>query len=139
MPQIIFMPPRLSYYKYADYLGTAASLLCAVHCAVAPLFFAARPFFSPIVHSPHSHNNWWGLADFIFLFLSLVAVVWSNWHSDHPWIRWGLWLGWGIFTLGILGEHLHWVGASSWMYIGSGWLIYLHLKHLRYCSSIKTG
>lgn len=131
------MPSKISNSRYADSLGAAASLLCVIHCAAAPLFFAARPFFGPVVQQPHSHA-WWGLADFGFLLLSLVAVVWSTWHSNHPWIRLGLWLGWGIFAFGLIGEHLHWVGASVWMYIGSGWLVYLHLKHLRYCSRVKT-
>ncbi|MBK1835257.1 MerC domain-containing protein [Roseibacillus ishigakijimensis] len=46
--------PRLSLH-HADRMGVAASVLCAIHCALAPIFLIALPTFGRIWAHPASH------------------------------------------------------------------------------------
>lgn len=106
--------------SYSNLLGAAASGLCAVHCAVTPLIFAAKPVLHTAV-GEHAHGSpLWAAFDYIFLVLSLVAV----WYST--------------FAIGLLSEPFHLPYGSWLMYGGSIVLVVAHLKNFQYCR-VKEG
>ncbi|TXF90304.1 MerC domain-containing protein [Neolewinella aurantiaca] len=119
-----------------DFVGMLSSGLCAIHCAVAPVFFAAQPLvhdaISEASHHGHEHGHGlWGSLDIIFLVLSLVAVYYAAKASQQTKTRAWLWIGWGVFAAGLLMEHL---GMVGWlMYVGSAILVVTHLINFRQC------
>jgi hypothetical protein len=139
------MMSQIEKINYSDFLGAAASGLCAIHCALTPLFFAAKPAIASVVdahgHShghghEHGHGLWAGL-DFVFLALSLLAVIISTRHTDHKPLKRVIWIAWAVFAYGLLAEHFalplgHWA-----MYAGSITLVVAHLKHYQYCQRCK--
>lgn len=137
---------QLKTINYSDWLGAAASGLCAIHCALTPLFFAARPALSGIAHDhghghghehEHGHGLWAGL-DFVFLGLSLLAVWISTRHTTHKTLKWVMWAAWGVFAYGLFAEHFA-LPLGHWsMYAGSIMLVVTHLKNYRHCQRCKT-
>lgn len=126
---------QLKRLQYSDLLGVAASGLCAIHCAITPLFFAARPVLESTM-GEHSHGSgFWALLDYIFLVLSLAAVWYSAKHTTHTGIKRVLWGAWGLFAIGLLSELFHFHEGIWFMYVGSFTLVAAHLYNHRYCKS----
>ncbi|MEM6771429.1 MAG: MerC domain-containing protein, partial [Bacteroidota bacterium] len=115
--------------SYSNLLGAAASGLCAIHCAVTPLIFAAKPLLEH-AHGEHGHAHgsaWWGAFDYIFLALSFIAVWYSVRNTNHTVLKRVLWVSWGVFALGIMFEAFHLPYGHWLMYGGSIALIVGHL------------
>ena len=55
----------------ADRIGVAASVLCAIHCAIAPFLLIALPTFGSIWAHPASH---WGMALFVVPIAAAMAI-----------------------------------------------------------------
>lgn len=117
----------------SDILGALASGLCALHCTLTPLLFAAKPVLeSNMEHHEHKHDIWAGF-DFIFLGLSLIAVWYTTKHSSLPKLKLLLWSAWGVFALGLLSEPLGFPQGIWLMYAGSIALIVGHVLNYRHC------
>jgi hypothetical protein len=88
-----------------DALGISASVACAIHCAVLPLFLSSLPLFGVnIIENPafeygmiglalaigsyslyhgkkKHHHSWLPLAVFASgIFLLVAKMIWHNWH-----------------------------------------------------------
>ena len=123
---------------YSDWLGAAASGLCAVHCALTPVLFAAKPILtSAAVGHTHGHGLWASL-DYLFLILSLLAVWYSARHTTHPTIKWVLWAAWVLFAVGLLFEPFDLSFAHWLMYAGSISLVIAHIKNYQYGQHCKV-
>jgi hypothetical protein len=121
----------------SDILGVAASGLCAIHCTITPLFFAARPLLES-THEHHAHGGGlWGLLDYAFLLLSLLAVGYSARHTSHKTIKRALWIAWLVFAFGLLAEPLDIAYGIYMMYAGSIALVVTHIQNYRYCQKCK--
>jgi len=119
--------------NYSNLLGAAASGLCAIHCAITPVLFAAKPVLETAM-GEHAHGNpIWAAFDYIFLVLSFVAVWYSTRHTDHRTLKIVLWAAWVVFALGLLSEPFHWPYGSWLMYAGSITLVVAHLKNFQHC------
>lgn len=128
---------QMEKLSYSDLLGAAASGLCAIHCALTPVFFAARPVLESTIDK-HSHGTgFWAILDYIFLVLSLVAVWYSSRHTNHKVIKKVLWWAWGIFAIGLLSETIHFYYGKWFMYVGSITLVVAHLYNHRYCKKSR--
>lgn len=125
---------QIKKLDYSDWLGAAASGLCAIHCTLTPLFFAAKPVWeSTAVEYGHGV---WGMLDYVFLILSFLAVRYSALHTTHITLKWVLWLAWGVFALGLLSESF---AFGKWlMYAGSITLVIAHIKNYRHCQQCKV-
>ncbi|WP_394748896.1 MerC domain-containing protein [Spongiimicrobium salis] len=123
--------------RYSDLLGVAASGLCAVHCALTPLFFATRPILENIIGKHHHASGYWALLDYLFLILGLIAVWYSARHTVHKGIKSILWAAWGVFALGLLSETFHFIYGMWFMYLGSIALVVAHIYNHRYCKKSK--
>jgi len=121
--------------SYSNLLGAAASGLCAVHCAITPLIFAAKPLLAH-AHDGHEHAHGsplWAAFDYIFLALSFVAVWYSVRNTSHSNLKKVLWASWGVFAAGILFEAFHLPYGHWLMYTGSIALVVGHLLNYRHC------
>ena len=119
-------------------LGAAASGLCAVHCALTPFLLAARPALDMAAHATghghdhgHEHGVGWALFDYAFLAVSFVAVYYSVREAHASWLRWGLWVAWAVFAVGIASESVGPPFGKTFMYSGSAALVGLHLWGFR--------
>ncbi|MBX2926380.1 MAG: MerC domain-containing protein [Saprospiraceae bacterium] len=125
--------------KKSDLLGIFASGLCAVHCAITPLFFAAKPLFDHATsHHHHGAGPWgWAMLDYIFLVLSLLAVWVSTRHTNSRPIKTALWASWVCFAGGLALE-IQDMALGKWlMYGGSIALIVAHIINLRHCRACE--
>ena len=122
---------------YSDILGTAASGLCAIHCALTPLFFAAKPLLESTTGEHTDGHGLWGMLDYVFLILSLLAVWYSARHTTHTNLKWILWVAWGVFALGLLSEPFELTFGIWLMYAGSFTLVIAHIKNYRHCQQCK--
>jgi len=124
---------------YSDLLGVTASGLCAVHCAITPLFFVARPVLESTI-GVHDHGpGFWALLDYLFLILSLAAVWYSSKHTRHSGIKKVLWVAWSLFALGLLSGLVHFHHGIWFMYLGSIILVVAHGYNHRYTKKMKMA
>lgn len=123
----------------SDMFGAAVSGLCAIHCTLTPLFFAAKPLLDSSMEG-HAHGgSFWSALDYVFLVLSVIAVWYSSRHTTHAKIKWILWISWLFFATGLVLEQFDFGPAKWLMYIGSFALIITHLQNYRYCQKCKDG
>lgn len=128
---------RIKKMNYSDWLGTAASGLCVIHCTLTPLFFAAKPVLAGMV-GKHAHGpGLWASLDYIFLVLSFLAVWYSARHTTHTTLKWVLWAAWGAFAFGLLSELLELSFGQWFMYVGSISLVIAHVKNYHHCQQCK--
>ena len=117
----------------SDLLGAIVSGVCAIHCTVTPLFFAAKPVLEQVVSTEAHASPWWAALDYIFLALSLAAVWYSARHTSHRVLKWVFWLAWIGFAAGLFSEHWDLAYGKWLMYAGSATLIVAHIQNIRYC------
>lgn len=122
---------------YSDLLGVAASGLCAIHCALTPVVFIARPLFDSTLGQHYHGTGFWALLDYLFLVLSLAAVWYSAKHTVHARIKTVLWVAWVVFAIGLLSEVFHFVYGKWLMYIGSITLVIAHIYNHHYCKKSR--
>ena len=108
----------------ADYLGIVGSTLCAVHCAFTPFIVAA-------ISAVKSAEENWAWLDYIFIGLCLWAVFHSTKHTRSRAIKYGLWVVWAVFSVGILFEDAF-EGMNYVGYAGSFGLVVLHILNIKY-------
>ena len=60
------------YRSYTDIIGATSSTLCMLHCLLTPFLFAVHAT-SSVACSEIGHL-WWKIIDFLFLFISIVAI-----------------------------------------------------------------
>ena len=118
-------------YKYSDILGASASALCLLHCLATPLLFVAYSA------SYQNYNNipiWWKSIDYVFIIVSLFAVFWTVKTTSKAWLKYGLWLSWGLLSFVICNEKLEIVYIPEYfIYIPTIALVLLHLYNRAYC------
>ena len=129
--------------KKSDLLGVLASGLCAVHCAITPLFFAARPLLDKAMreggHGCEQAPWGWAMLDYLFLVISLLAVWYSARHTSSRNVRLLLWVGWACFAMGLLLEATEFAFGKWLMYAGSIALVVTHIVNFRHCRACKNG
>lgn len=114
-------------------MGIAVSALCAIHCTLTPLLFAAKPLLESAVNEGTAHSLLWHRLDYFFVILSLVAVWYSSRNTRYKLIAFRLWLSWGMLMVGILAEQIDFKEGKWLMYIASTALVITHLQNYRYC------
>ncbi|MEL6845847.1 MAG: MerC domain-containing protein [Bacteroidota bacterium] len=119
-------------FNYADWVGMVASGLCTLHCILTPVIFAAKPFFVT-AGTGHTHGPaLWSSLDYVFLFMSLMAVWYAVDHAATSFMKAAFWLFWGIFAFGLFMEGYE-IQAGKWlMYAGSIALIVMHFLNYRH-------
>ena len=132
-------PPKVA--STSDIWGALASFICLVHCLLTPFLFLAHTQ----THSGHHHESgpiWWGVIDYLFLAISLVAISYSAKKTSLKWMPFALYLGWGLLALIILSEKFHLFHiAHEWIYFPALGLVFLHLYNRRHsnCEDEQCG
>ena len=121
----------LSIYSKSDTIGVLGSALCLIHCFVTPLLFVAHT--NTIIHN-WSMPLWWKWVDIIFLVISLYAVYHSANRTSSTWIKYALWISWGVLSFSILNEKIGLVHIPEIaIYSVASFLILIHLYNYKYC------
>ncbi len=110
-----------------DAVGISASLACAIHCALLPLFFTSLPLFGINIIKNEAFEA--GM-----IFLAFCIGVFSLFHGyrkhHHRWIP--LLIFTGGFLLIVLKEFL--IEYELWLLIPAVlFIIIAHLLNYRYC------
>jgi hypothetical protein len=79
-----------------DAMGITATLACAIHCALLPLFLSSLPLFGMnIIHNPFFEGA--------MIFLALMIGSFALWHGyrrhHHRWLPLGLFVGGMLFLV----------------------------------------
>jgi len=115
----------------SDILGTFASSLCLVHCIATPFIFIAQTCSATCCETA---PVWWQFIDYMFLVISLFAILWSTKNTNINWIKPLLWLSWLTLLIVILNEKFGWFSLANFaIYIPAFSLIILHLYNRKHC------
>lgn len=110
-----------------DAIGISASLACAIHCALLPLFLSSLPLFGVnIIHNPYFEAGMVALAFGIGLY-SLYHGYRRHHHSLTPLL---------LFSLGItlLTAKLFFIRYETWLLVPAVILIIAgHIQNYRSC------
>ena len=113
----------------SDSLGAAASFLCMVHCLATPFLFVAQACAKTCCSEA---PMWWRAIDFVFLFISGMAIYSVSKTSSLKWVWIGLSLTWVLLAWSVTAESLAPALFSSWLkYSAASVLIGLHLYNMR--------
>lgn len=82
----------------SDTIGAFTSTLCLIHCLLSPLVF---------VLLIGGTTAWWGLIDYLFLGIALVAIYYSAQKTVLPWMPIALYGSWLLLAFFILNERFH--------------------------------
>ncbi|MDT7830827.1 MerC domain-containing protein [Flavobacteriaceae bacterium S356] len=113
----------------SDPIGAMASSLCLLHCLATPLIFIIQP-----LAAEDAAPGWWKSLDYIFLFVSFFAVVWSVQNTSKNWMRYALWISWIALTVALINEKLELFSLTEFsIYIPAIALVFLHFYNRKYC------
>lgn len=115
----------------SDIIGAAASSLCLVHCIATPFLFVVH---AGVVSAGEVRPSWWGLLDFVFLTISLFAIIWTNKTTTKQWVGKALWISWLLLAFVVLNEKFSLFPLmEEVVYIPTTGLIFFHLYNRKYC------
>jgi len=121
----------------SDLVGSAASVLCAVHCAVTPLLFVAQS--CSVAACCDSGPTWWSSIDYVFIAITFFAVYYSAKRTSKAWMKYSLFGSWVLLSLLVVNEKVSLFPiADLWKYLSALLLIALHLFNRKYCQCEPT-
>ncbi len=121
---------KLSIQK-PDTLGAIASTLCVIHCLATPLLFIAH---TCSLGGCETTPVWWRNLDYFFLAISFFAIYRSVQTTSKNYMKYALWLNWGVLFSLILNEKQNWANFNEMItYAVAISLSILHLYNLKYC------
>lgn len=122
----------------SDLLGAIASGLCAVHCLATPFLFMAQS--CSVSGCSELSPSWWSSIDYVFIGITFLAVYQSGKNTHAPWLKYALYVSWGILSLLIINEKLvFWPLPGLWKYSMAFILITLHLYNLKLCKCAEES
>ena len=115
----------------SDLIGASVSALCLVHCVATPLLFVAQ---TGLMGHGETHPEWWGILDYVFLFISFLAIWWTSKTTTKSWMRIALWTSWSALLFFVLNEGLSFMPLpEEVIYLPALALIFFHLYNRKYC------
>ena len=121
----------------SDTFGALASGLCMIHCLATPLIFVAQACSASASTASccASSPSWWGMLDYLFLVISIVAVYFSAKETTLVWMPAALYASWSFLAFLILNERFHMLHVDhSLVYAPALSLVVLHLYNRKYCN-----
>tara|TARA_B100000965_G_scaffold365858_1_gene350650 strand:- start:166 stop:570 length:405 start_codon:yes stop_codon:yes gene_type:complete len=118
----------------SDALGVLSSALCMLHCIATPFIFLATAT-SCSISCCGSAPAWYQWLDYVFIFISFFAVMYSTKSSKNNWIKLALWVSWLSLVFVIINANIfQWFYVSNNVkFIPSFSLIGFHFYNMRYC------
>ena len=81
--------------KNSDRIGAISSGLCMLHCFATPFLFLLQ---SSLIFISVDFTSTWFILNYIFLFISFIAVYYSVKNSSNRFIRVFLYLFWALLS-----------------------------------------
>ena len=117
--------------KNSDQIGAVSSALCMLHCFATPFLFLTQ---SSLIFISVDFTLPWFIINYIFLFISFIAIYYSVKNSSNRFIRIFLYLFWAVLSGLIINESLGILSIpETATYLSASSLICLHIYNLRYC------
>lgn len=114
-----------------DSLGALVSGLCMLHCLATPIFFIASACSAACCNFA---PTWWQSLDYIFLVISLFALIQASRNSNSLLVPWGLLASWLGLCFFILNAKFGWISVhQNIKFIPAFLLIGFHLYNMKYC------
>ncbi|CAI8306991.1 MAG: Uncharacterised protein [Flavobacterium sp. SCGC AAA160-P02] len=118
--------------KNSDYLGVIANALCMLHCLTTPFIFISQAQASTL---SSEIPFLWQSINYVFLFISLIAVYQSIRNSSNFYVRVSLFISWLFLCLFILNEGLEVYHIPEFFTFSAAILLsLLHIYNLKYCT-----
>tara|TARA_Y100001954_G_C15799067_1_gene599093 strand:+ start:1636 stop:2052 length:417 start_codon:yes stop_codon:yes gene_type:complete len=115
----------------SDKVGVFASITCMIHCAITPLIFIANVCSQSCCSQA---PTWWKSIDFIFLAITLVAIIDSNKKQSSKTIKRLFWFSWMLLAFFILNENFALLTITHhFKYIPALAIVFLHVYNIRMC------
>ena len=115
-----------------DSIGIIASSLCMIHCIGTPFLFIAKACSTACCADT---PLWWQAIDYVFLFISFIAIYYTTKNTSNKWIAPSLWLSWFILSLTILNHSFQLINLpNNFIYFPAALIIVLHFYNLKYCN-----
>jgi hypothetical protein len=117
--------------KNSDQIGAVSSALCMLHCLATPFLFLSQ---SSLIFISVDFTLPWFIINYIFLFISFIAIYYSVKNSSNRFIRIFLYLFWAVLSGLIINESLGILSIpETATYLSASSLICLHIYNLKYC------
>ena len=117
--------------RNSDRIGVVSSGLCMLHCFATPLLFLSQ---SSLIFISVDFTLTWFILNYVFLFISFIAIYHSVKNSTNRFIRIFLYLFWVVLSGLIINESLEIFSIpEAATYFSASSLICLHIYNLRYC------
>ena len=117
--------------KNSDQIGAVSSVLCMLHCFATPFLFLSQ---SSLIFISVDFTLPWFIINYIFLFISFIAIYNSVKNSSNRFIRIFLYLFWAVLSGLIINESLGIFSIpETATYMSASSLICLHIYNLKYC------
>ena len=118
--------------KNSDYVGSCASLLCMLHCMVSPILFMSQ---TQTVNISLEIPFLWQSVNYIFLFISMIAVYFSIKNSTKLFVKILLATSWLSLSFLIINEGLEGFHFPEiFTYVSASLLSFFHIYNLKYCT-----
>lgn len=123
----------ISFKKYADHVGIAASGLCLVHCLLMPFITAFWLQNDRCAAGSHCCDEATGFNyDYLFVLFSAAAVWLASKHCSRPWLKAMMWVCFAVLAGGLLLDP--WAkGAHTASLFAAVGLAAAHFLNWRYC------
>tara|TARA_B100000900_G_C20310650_1_gene606010 strand:+ start:324 stop:716 length:393 start_codon:yes stop_codon:yes gene_type:complete len=119
------------YAQKYDAIGAFASFMCMIHCLATPFLFIASACSATCCDAT---PLWWQWVDYIFLGVSLFAVINITRTSNVTFVKLGLWVSWlGLFSFFFSKQYLGISAPENLKYIPALSLVGFHLYNLKFC------
>ena len=114
-----------------DSVGIIASTLCMIHCIGTPFIFIAKACSATCCADA---PLWWLVIDYIFLFISFIAIYFINKNLKIRWLKNAFWFSWFVLLFTILNHSLQILDIhKNFIYIPAFSIIALHFYNLQFC------
>lgn len=119
------------FIRNSDRIGVVSSGLCMLHCFATPFLFLSQ---SSLIFISVDFTLTWFILNYVFLFISFIAIYHSVKNSTNRFIRIFLYLFWVVLSGLIINESLEIFSIpEAATYFSASSLICLHIYNLRYC------
>lgn len=114
-----------------DNVGIIASSLCMIHCIGTPFLFIAKACTTSCCSEA---PLWWQIIDYVFLFISFIAIYFVTKQISSAWMKKTFWISWFILLLTILNHTFPIFELNkNFIYVPASAIIILHFYNLRFC------
>lgn len=119
--------------KSSDLIGALASGLCMIHCLATPFLFVAKSCTTATSCCSNAPIAW-ALIDYVFIFISFFAIVWTTKTTTKEWIKYALWVSWATAFILILDQRVGLIPVpEQGFYVPALLLVGLHVYNVKYC------